>query len=178
MEQFAQIIRNALEYLDKNNQENYDVVRKFKYYTVDNQKSIIIFYDKNKKRILSSKYEIIGKYILDTNVWIWGWAISEISKNLINISRKVLNYALDLDKNMTELKSELITSRYRITSPIQIDIHTAISAYLSKQKYIVKINYEINNNNIKQDEDMIRIKHRINNGITYLICLENLDIIK
>jgi hypothetical protein len=62
-----------------------------------------------------------------------------LSKNSTYTSRKILNYGLDLGPNQEYLKSELITSRFRITNPIQLDIHTAISSYLSQIPTIFQI---------------------------------------
>jgi hypothetical protein len=72
---------------------------------------------------------------------VWGWSSGELNKELILTSRKVLNYALDLDRENILLKTALITSRYRVSSPIQIDIHLALTSFLSKQPFIFKLDY-------------------------------------
>ena len=54
--------------------------------------------------------------------------------------RNILNYGLNLDPitENTFLKTELITSRFRINDPVQLDVHIAISSYLSKVPFIFK----------------------------------------
>ena len=45
---------------------------------------------------------------------------------------------MDLDPEFSFLKTELVTSRFRITNPIQLDIHVAIASYLSRQYVVYK----------------------------------------
>jgi len=74
-------------------------------------------------------------------MWFWGWAVSAFRKNLTIISRKILTYAFDLDPSVflnLQLKTELVTSRFIITNPIQLDIHVALASYLSKSPLIYK----------------------------------------
>jgi hypothetical protein len=141
MSNFTQIIKDALEYYDNNQYKYYDKINNFKYYSINQNKKNIIFYNKKKEKIYESEYELIGKYINYSNIWIWAWADSRQKKELINTSRKILNYGLDLDENNELLKTELITSRIQITTPIQIDIHTSLASFLSKQPFIFKLNY-------------------------------------
>jgi len=64
-------------------------------------------------------------------------------------------YGTELDSQQNFLKSELITSRFKINNSIQLDIHASIASYLSKKPMIFKMkqfkNKEIKNNliNIK-----------------------------
>ena len=65
------------------------------------------------------------------------------------ISRKLLNYALDIDLKQSDqfkfIKTELITSRSKITSQLQLDIYLSLISYLSKKKFIYKKRYFLNN---------------------------------
>lgn len=133
------LIKNSLNYYDKNMEKYNKFLSKIRYvnfvfYTEDTKKSIIIFYDKDKKEIFKSRYEVLGAYNNTSKTWIWGWSIPNASKNLTFISKKILNYGLDIDDNDENLflKTELITSRFRITNEIQLEIHIAISSYISK----------------------------------------------
>lgn len=141
MDDFSYLLKNALEYYDDARMHNYDIYRKIKFYDLDTVNKKIVFYDKNKEQIFLSQYEVIGSYLHNTKVWLWGWAISELDSKHINIARRVLNYALDLDKKNYVLKTELITSRHQISSNVQLDILLAIASYLSKKPNIYKLNY-------------------------------------
>ena len=151
------IVPDALDYFDKYNEyyENYlKNVRyiEINYSNIDTSHSVIILYDSKKKELFRSRYETIGLHDETEQVWIWSWAIPTSRKTTTIISRKILNYGVDMNTNDLVLKTELITSRFKISNPIQIDIHLAISAYLSKQKLIFK--YSITNE-IDVDEDNI-----------------------
>ena len=85
-----------------------------------------------KKKFYRSRYEIIGLYTSENNIWAWSWAI-QCFKNNTNIARKIWNYGAVLDPNVGFLKTELITSRFKISNKIQLDIHVAIASYISKK---------------------------------------------
>lgn len=142
--QSKDLVTNALRYYDKNQEKYMNLLRKAKYYTYeinrqDLQHSSIIFYDKNKKEILKSRYEFVGIYNPNVSVWIWGWAIPSLMKNQINLIKKVLNYGIELDDESIFLKSELITSRFKIVNKLQLDMHIAISSYISKEPFIISV---------------------------------------
>ena len=56
----------------------------------------------------------------------------ENQKNNTKIVRKLFNYGAELDPDVKYLKTELITSRFRVSDQIQLDIHIGIASYLSK----------------------------------------------
>ena len=141
MNDFTQIVKDALEYYDNNTMRYYDKIKTFKYYTILKDDGKIIFFDNGKNKIYESKYDVIGRFIPTQNIWVWGWSSGELNKDLILTSRKVLNYALDLDRQNILLKTALITSRYQISSPIQIDIHIALTSFLSKQPFVYRLDY-------------------------------------
>ena len=140
------LILDALEYYDKNKEIFDNLTSKIKYYSKiihesDIDRNEIIFYDKNKQKIFESKYEIFGVFNNFSNTWTWAWSIPQLSKNQNYTSRKILNYSLDLtpEPELLFLKNELITSRFRITNEIQLDIHNSIASYIAKIPYIFKI---------------------------------------
>lgn len=148
------LIPLALEYYDNNNHEYLEFKNKIvTTETINNdkdmEKSKIIFYDKNEKKLLESEYEIAGIFYKKYNTWVWGWALPNINKNLIMISRKLLKYALDIDLKQTDqfkyIKTELITSRSKITNKLQLEIYLSLISYLSKKKFIYKKRYFLNN---------------------------------
>ena len=141
----SSVMSDALKYYDKNNEKYLNIKKKIKYvkYGVVNEKDIeglkLIFFDENHVELFTSRVEILAKYYNFNNVWIWGWSLPNIKKSLTSIIRKIFLYGTDIDiKNYENilLKNELVTSRFRISDPIQIDMHCALASYLSKKPFI------------------------------------------
>jgi hypothetical protein len=151
------IIPKALEYYDKNkikynslfskiknNKEQIEFIEKKK----DTEKNEIIIYDENNKKIAKAKYELIGVYYSIHQLWVWAWALQKVYKNKIYTSRKLLNYGLDIDSFKYDLlKTQLTTSRFKITNLLQLDINIAISSYLTKIPTIYSHKIYISENN-------------------------------
>lgn len=143
-----ELIIQSLNYYDSNNEKYSKLYDKFKYYSIitsenDTDHNIIIFYDKNNEIIFKSRYEILGMYNASSSLWIWGWSMPSLQKNELYLSRKILNYGFDLLlKESHFLKSELITSRFRISDTIQLTIHTSIASYISKNPMIFKLIFD------------------------------------
>ena len=144
------LISDSLEYYDANSEKYQDILKRIKYVKFvdvmnDMQHNVIYMYDNNKNLLIKSRYEIIGVYNNKSRTWTWAWSIPRFRKNTTYIARKIVNYGMDLDPESRFLKTELITSRFRITNPIQLDIHAAIASYLSKKyivyKYISYVNF-------------------------------------
>ena len=143
------IVTSALDYYDKHCENFNSFVSNIKYYkyeihTGDMERNIITLYDKDKKVVLKSKVEHIGQFFSDYKLWAWSWALPLYNKNVSYITKKMFEYGLNLDpdKENLFLKTELITSRFRITDPIQLEVHIAMAAYLSKNPYILKISWD------------------------------------
>jgi len=132
------IIAQSLEYYDNNNNNYKKLKDKITYINIikTSNDNFIEFYDENKKLLKKSKYEILGTYNYPGNIWTWGWSVALLNKRLANTSKKIFNYGFDLDENNVFIRNELITSRFKITNPIQLDIHIAIGSYLSKKDFI------------------------------------------
>jgi hypothetical protein len=131
------LVTTALEYYDENTEKYKNAFRKAKYIkfiSEDNDltHNSIVYFDKDKKELFRSRYELIGIYNSYTNVWTWAWSITELKKKNTNIIRKVWNYGAELDPDAKYLKTELITSRFAISNLIQTDIHVSVASYLSK----------------------------------------------
>lgn len=171
------IVVDSLNYYDKNTEkysylfENTKYV-KFKITNNDLEHSMIYLYDKNKKEVFKSRYEIIGIFTNFSKTWTWAWSIPHLYKNMAYTSRKILNYGLDLDPNERFLKSELVTSRFRITNSVQTDLHVAIASYLSKNPLIYK--YVAYSGNMKGPDDLVEIvtKNDISYSLYYLFILD------
>lgn len=155
-----ELIINALKYYDLNNGKYFKIFDKIKYYSIvrsesDLEHNIVIFYDKHKNVILQSKYEILGIYNSDSNLWAWSWAMPSYQKNEVYLARKILNYGLDLIPHESLfLKSELITSRFKINDVIQLDIHAAIASYISKNPIVYKLIFDPTKTNNNDRSDM------------------------
>lgn len=139
------IVNDALEYYDRNNERFESIKKKVKYvkHAEIDQRDIegvkLVFYDENKKELFTSRVEILGKYYNTINTWVWGWSLPGIDKSLTSIIRKVFLYGTDINiDNPTNvlLKNELITSRFRVVDEVQIDMHCAIASYLAKKPFI------------------------------------------
>ncbi len=147
------IIAQSLEYYDKNIEINKELINKIQYINTIEKKDgssldLIEFYDKDFNLLKKSTYEILGIYSSTGSIWTWGWSIALLKKGLLNTSKKIFNYGFDLDKDNLFLKNELITSRFKISNKIQIDMHVAIGSYLSKKQFI--FSYKIYNNDIEK----------------------------
>lgn len=135
-------IRDSLEFYDKN-QELYNVffnkIKYIKFIDNINMTDEIIFYDENKKILLESSYEILGVFLPKTQLWKWSWSIPTFKKKHTFISRKILEYAFNLD-NIKEiaLRADLTNSKIKIVNDLQLDIHIALSSYIGKQPLIFK----------------------------------------
>ena len=152
------IITQSLEFYDKNSELNKELINKIQYIHIikkseEEKFNFIELYDKEFNLLKKSKYEILGIYNSNGKIWTWGWSLAILTKELVNTSKKIFNYGFDLDQENLFLKNELITSRFKISNKIQIDIHVAIGSYLSKNKFI--FSYKIYNNN-KQHENIIK----------------------
>ena len=142
MSDSTDLIINSLRYFDKNKDKYFKFISKVKFVVFiydenDMNHNVIIFYDKKNNELFRSKFEIMGIYYSFSNTWAWAWSAPLFKKNLTYISKKILQYGLDIDdKKKQFLKTELITSRFRIVNYVQLDIHIAVSSYIAKSPMI------------------------------------------
>lgn len=137
------LVTDALKYYDKNSETYKDFFKDVRYIkfiaaSSDMTHNMIIMANKDKKIIIRSKYEVIGTFNSDSATWIWAWSMPRFNKNTTYIARKIFNYGAELDPQFRFLKTELITSRFRIGDPVQLDMHVAIASYLSKKPLTYK----------------------------------------
>ena len=137
------LIRNAFEYYDVNQEKIKDKFNNVTYISIeltdkDLEHNIIYFYDADFKQLFKSRLEKIGIFDKTSGIWSWAWAIAYFKKNETNIIRKILLYGTELDPTSRFLKTELITSRFKISNITQLDMHCAIASYLSKKPIIFK----------------------------------------
>lgn len=139
------IIKSSLEYYDTYQPKVIDILNDIYYIKIIDNGNItneIIFYNKNKIEIFKSSYEILSAYIPQQKVWKWAWSLAVSEKKSNFVSRKILDYAFNLDyKKDFFLKSTLINSNITIINDLQLDIYTALSANISKKPFIFKLYY-------------------------------------
>lgn len=163
-----ELLLNAFNYYDKNYEKNKDIFKNVKYYIHEHsdndlEHSIMIFYDKDKKELFKSRYEVLSFYITKAQIWVWGWASPTIRKNKIGLIKKVLNYGLSLEygESIVQsytmlLKTILTTSRLRVDNPIQLDINIALASYISKSHNVLGISLD---EKIEEVEEYKKIKY-------------------
>lgn len=138
------VLLDAMAYYDRNRQkyikfiETISTMREVKYES-ESEQDKLIFFNKDKKEIATSRFEILGSYSSETEIWTWGWADPSARKKLVSLSRKLLNYGIDISPTPHNyyLKEELITSKFKLNSMVQLDIHIALASYLSKSPLIM-----------------------------------------
>lgn len=140
------LILNSLKYYDTNNEKYEKFFDRVRYYRLEKssnelEHNRIIFYDKDRLEFYSSKYEILGCYFREIQLWVWGWLMGN-KKNEIVVSKKLLNYGLDLGTEFDFLKAELITSRFRILTETLLDIHVSVASYISKNPLVFQFAHE------------------------------------
>jgi hypothetical protein len=136
------LIDKALNYYDIHNIE-YDKYIKSDNIILERDNNIIKFPDLDKH----FKYEFLGIFDNTTNIWMWAWLVPEFMFNETNIVRKLLNYGLKisptpvnkLNNEQLYLKTQMVNSRFLLYDDFQLDLHLAITSYLTKD--IVKFIY-------------------------------------
>lgn len=132
MSKISELILKSFDYYDKQNKLNEKYLKKKG--ILDGENSVIIF-DKEK-----FKYELLGVFDNQTNVWIWSWMIPLIDNEKSTIAKKLLNYGLNIypsNENQEEiyLKTQLLNSRFLIQDKFQLEIHLALASYLSRENF-------------------------------------------
>jgi hypothetical protein len=170
------LVRDSLEYYDKYYElynKKFDEVNYLKIIKSNNDhiQDEIHFFDLNKKLLFKSRFEFIGMHEPQINLWTWAWSLPYLSKKNTTIIRKILNYGTELEPTAHFLKSELITSRFKINHYIQLDIHSAIAAYLAKKPVIYKFKYfefaEYDDNNLLNVKKYSTLEEKSNSSFLY-----------
>lgn len=175
MTHISSIVTDALEYYDNNNDKYKSLKEKSKFVKIehgqntnDMEYNIIYFYDEEKNEIFRSRYEVIGMLSNESKVWTWGWAIPHLKKNSVKTSKDILLYGIDLNPNEdTILKTELITSRFRVANDVQLDIHISLSSYLSKNPLIFE--YSPNEKDWTPESEYVDISGGLTTSYIFLL---------
>jgi len=111
------------------------------------ENDFIYFYDKNKKLIMKSHFNIFGTYDISQSVFTWAWSINALEKKWVTISKKILQYGFSLPP-ADNLREQLINSKFIVSEQIQIDMQLAIAFALTKNSHIfqhlISANDELN----------------------------------
>lgn len=136
------LVKNSLEYYDRNMERYQSFIKRIKYirfHKTDSEMEhdTVVMFDKDKEEIHKSRYENIGVYTIDSSIWVWAWSIPTLKKNTTYIISQILNYGIKLSPQERFLKTELVTSRFKISTRVQLEIHAAIASYLAKYPFVL-----------------------------------------
>jgi hypothetical protein len=141
---------NSFKIYDKKNNEYKKLINDHDIY-LDKEEGLIIFNKINMK----FKYELLGIFDNTNLIWIWSWMIPSISFNKMLLSKKVLDYGLNLEtKNNDDtiyLKTQFLNSRFKIDNNLQLEINLILSTYIIREDFLFlyPLEYKFNNNKNK-----------------------------
>lgn len=128
----------------------------------------ILFFDSDKKLLASHQFEINGILIHKSNTWIWSWSMPFMQHKMINSSKKILNYGLELGADINDIrKIFFITSRFKIPNQFHVDYINAMSLELIKNQMIFQLQLKVT------DEVIKKHKFKNLNTITFDSYFEN-----
>lgn len=110
----------------------------------NNIATIILKY--NNKNIVSLRYELAGVYNTTTSIWYWAWNIDGINRTLTSETLKLKKILKGLVNNNQKYESDELDQLYfyikngNFHIQENLDIFTKIILFLSKQKWLLKIN--------------------------------------
>jgi len=137
---------NDIKYFIKSRLDNYDKSNK-KYYNLINNDDIKIDYQdghiyikffENEKTVYEGRTTILGTMDLESKVWLWSWVTPNFTIEETKDARDILNYGLALEPNSNStihfyIKSHFVNSRIYFNADITLDIHLALSLYITKK---------------------------------------------
>jgi len=144
-------IKNALKYYDEIMENNQKLLSEARFYNVSRKPSddyaVITLYDHEKKIINKYRCERISIFSPLERIWAWSWSVPKLPKPYTKKSRQMLNYGLDLlySENTELLKFKLLSSKCILNDDIDIDIQLSLSMYLSKCKYLLRMQLILKN---------------------------------
>lgn len=175
-------IKAAIEEHDIYEYKILNFKKKIHFIKIENNTNLtpkIKLFDSNKNLLLESAYEHVGIYKQKNNTWIWAWSMNAINNNQNFISRNILSYSFKLRSEINSeflLKSILLDSKHLIKNKLQLEILLALSSYLSKFHFILKIPY-LPNTFVNPEEyinyrDLFTDKNINNCDISYLFIID------
>jgi hypothetical protein len=137
-------IKERLDYFDYSNNKFKHLIKILpENVTQDKDKQTITFKDKDIE-IYKGNYTLLGIFDLNTKIWIWSWVTPYFTSKETIQSRDILNYGLNLEPESNSLihfylKNHFISSRLYFETDIALNIHLALSLYITKNKFIYSI---------------------------------------
>jgi hypothetical protein len=104
-----------------------------------------IYFYKNNKLFASAEFYCIGLMNTNNNIWIWSWSDHNINNNSSILSRKILNYGMDIIKENNGSNSKkfniiikllLTNSRLKIHTNFEFELIMALSMNILNANYI------------------------------------------
>lgn len=148
-------IKDRLDSLDHTN---------YKYKHLINNKDVEIYaegsqiyidFNKEENKEYSAKASLLGVFDNNSKLWLWAWAVPSFNFDETKDSKNILEYGLMLEPNTNSdihyyVKPHLVNSRIYFEKDIYLDIHLALSLYISKSaKFIYpRIKTKVNGKNI------------------------------
>ena len=142
---FYEFVKTSFAYYDQNYKINFNInINNKKYELVEknNTKNIVI-YNADNEIILKDKYQIIGVFNRNKDIFNWAWSIPNIDNDLIQYSKEILNYGLGLSKEHIVLRSLLTKTDITTESELFEDFIMSIVSYLLKIKIIFRIVFDV-----------------------------------
>jgi len=105
----------------------------------------------NDKLVLKASYEIIGVYNIISSIWIWGWSLPYIEKDLVKSSNKIkkllpilLNYECEKDKDYDTIEKYIYYCKNPsfFISYKNLDDIIKFSLFFTKKLWIIPHNLE------------------------------------
>ena len=130
IQNFYNYIKISLDFMDTYNKNNKNMT----HWEKKNKNDLILY--NNNEIILKTKYQIIGIFNRDIELFSWGWGISNIDDNLLFFSKQMLNYGLKLSQENIIMKYLLTNSEIQCNNLLFEDYITAVVTYLLKKKLL------------------------------------------
>jgi hypothetical protein len=137
----TEFIKQRLNYLDESNNKFKHLI-KISPENVNqyNDTQTIIFKEKDIE-IYEGKSTTLGTFDLNTKIWLWAWVSPYFTSKETKHSKDILEYGLKLEPDSNSiihfyLKNHLVSSRLYFDTDIALDVHLAISLYITKTKFI------------------------------------------
>jgi hypothetical protein len=165
----------AYEYFDKQNNKFKNIFNDIIFTLIENKDVTRFEIFKNDNKIGQADCNTIGIFNNENSIWYWSWCLPFNNKNENYLSKKILDYAFNIDINnnnneITEtaiFKSEFLNSKiYMVNPSIELEKFLAISMYITQAEYYYIV--PIDNLNVKTNSK------EINCSIYYI--LKNIQI--
>ena len=109
-----------------------------------------IIFKKENEIIFEDNVNILGIFDISTCVWLWAWTSPMFTSDELKDSMNILKYGLSYDPKSNSnihkyIKAHFTCSRIHFDKDIYLDIHLALSLYISKKKFIYpKVDKKLN----------------------------------